>query len=62
MSSTDSTNYAREFGIQSVAAAVIFAVAYAILLGVFVWKSFRRPTHVYYALVFFCTSMFHLGQ
>lgn len=47
-------NYAAGAGIQSFAAAVFFAVIYALLLPVFLFKSFTRPTYVFFILTFFC--------
>jgi hypothetical protein len=48
-------NYAKAFGIESVAAARVFAVIYVPFFGWFARQSFRRPTYVYFVLTFFCT-------
>lgn len=53
MSSQD-INYAKVFGIDSVAAAIVFATAYVPLFGWFVRQSFARPTYVFFVLSFFC--------
>ncbi|KAG5636340.1 hypothetical protein H0H81_008362 [Sphagnurus paluster] len=53
MSSQD-PNYADFFGIHSVAAAIIFAVAYVPLVGWFTIQSFGRPTYVFIILTLFC--------
>lgn len=50
-------NYAHEYGIHSVAAAIIFAILYIPLFGWFVRQSLARPTYVYFVLTFFCASM-----
>lgn len=50
-------NYAHETGIYSVAAAIVFVCIYAPFLARFVYMSFKRPVHVHFALVLFCTCM-----
>ncbi|KAG5636341.1 hypothetical protein H0H81_008363 [Sphagnurus paluster] len=52
--SSQGPNYADFFGIHSIAAAVIFAVAYVPLAGWFAIQSFGRPTYVFLILTFFC--------
>src|SRR5882762_6379041 len=49
-------NYARETGIHSLAAAVIFAVLYAILLPYYIFRATRNPTYVLIILSLFCAS------
>ncbi|CCM02951.1 uncharacterized protein FIBRA_05066 [Fibroporia radiculosa] len=49
-----SINYAHAAGIYSIAGAVIFAIVYAPLLGLFFFKSIRQPTYVFIVLTFFC--------
>ncbi|KAF9246373.1 hypothetical protein BU15DRAFT_39833 [Melanogaster broomeanus] len=49
------TNYATAFGIHSLAAAVIFAILYFPLLGLFVSKAIARPSYIFIILSFFCT-------
>lgn len=56
MSSSDGKlNYAYAFGIESVAAAVIFAVLYAILLPLWVVKQSQHPTKIFF-IVFLCCA------
>jgi hypothetical protein len=47
-------NYAKASGIDSVAAAVIFAVLYAFLLPYFILRAVRNPTYVLIILTLFC--------
>ncbi|KAG6334467.1 hypothetical protein ID866_4629 [Astraeus odoratus] len=47
-------NYAKAFGIESVAGAVIFAVLYTPLLLLFVRQAFMRPNYVFIVIAFFC--------
>ncbi|KAF8963815.1 hypothetical protein BDZ97DRAFT_976663 [Flammula alnicola] len=47
-------NFAKALGFNSEAAAVVFAILYAPLLGWYVRQSFVRPTFVHFVLVFFC--------
>ncbi|KIJ69143.1 hypothetical protein HYDPIDRAFT_79393 [Hydnomerulius pinastri MD-312] len=47
-------NYAAAFGIHSLAAAVIFAILYFPLFGLYVSKAIARPTYVFIILSFFC--------
>ncbi|KDR82182.1 hypothetical protein GALMADRAFT_58965 [Galerina marginata CBS 339.88] len=47
-------NYAKAFGIHSVAAAVIFAILYVPLFGWFVRQSLVRRNYVYVMLMIFC--------
>lgn len=49
-------NYARAFGIKSVAAAVVFTIPYAILLPFYIWRATRNPTYVLIMLSLFCAS------
>ncbi|KAI6150623.1 hypothetical protein BKA82DRAFT_993072 [Pisolithus tinctorius] len=51
-------NYAKGAGIESFPAAVVFAVLYALLLVFFLFKSFTRPTFVFFVLAFFCLLRF----
>ncbi|GLB35636.1 hypothetical protein LshimejAT787_0212010 [Lyophyllum shimeji] len=52
--SSHAINYAKAFGIESVAAAIVFTIAYVPLFGWFVRQSFGRPTYVFFVLSFFC--------
>ncbi|KAG6834755.1 hypothetical protein H0H93_007600 [Arthromyces matolae] len=52
--STTSINYAKYLGIESVAGASVFAVAYLPLFVAFVMQSIARPTYVYIVLSLFC--------
>jgi len=56
MANPNHINYAHEFGIHSVAAAIIFAILYIPLFGWFVRQSFARPTYVHFVLGLFCAS------
>jgi len=47
-------NYARAFGIKSVAAAAVFAVLYAFLLPYYIFRAFRNPSYVLIVLSLFC--------
>jgi len=47
-------NYAHASGIDSVAAAAIFAALYAILLPYYIWRATRNPTYVLIVLSLFC--------
>jgi hypothetical protein len=47
-------NYAKAYGIESVAGAVIFAILYVPLILFYIRQSFARPTYVYIVLAFFC--------
>ncbi|KAF9644902.1 hypothetical protein BDM02DRAFT_3149699 [Thelephora ganbajun] len=53
-SSSGQINYAHASGINSVAAAVIFAVFYGILLPYYLWRAIRNPTYVLIILSLFC--------
>jgi hypothetical protein len=53
---SSSLNYAPYLGIQSVASAVLFAVLYAILLPVYVFRTVQNRTAMNIALVIFCAS------
>jgi hypothetical protein len=54
MSSTSNINFAKYSGYDSLAAAIVFSVAYAPLLLVFLKKAFSQPTYVHYVLTLFC--------
>ncbi|KAG6889156.1 hypothetical protein C0995_003333 [Termitomyces sp. Mi166 len=54
--STEKVNYAKILGVESVAAAIVFALAYLPLFVWFVRQSFGRPTYVFVVLSFFCSS------
>ena len=56
-SSVDQINYAKAFGIHSVAAAAVFAALYAFLLPYYIFRAFRNPTYVLIILSLFCASM-----
>lgn len=43
-------------GIDSVAAATVFAVLYAFLLPYYIWRATRNPTYVLIVLSVFCAS------
>ncbi|KIM55057.1 hypothetical protein SCLCIDRAFT_1221469 [Scleroderma citrinum Foug A] len=47
-------NYATGAGIQSFPAAVILSIIYALLFVAFSFKSFTRPTYVFFMMTFFC--------
>ncbi|KAI6045582.1 hypothetical protein EDC04DRAFT_2558981 [Pisolithus marmoratus] len=47
-------NFAKNNGIESFPAAVVFAVLYAFLLAFFLFRSFARPTFVFFVVAFFC--------
>jgi len=47
-------NFAKAYGIDSVAGAVIFAVLYLPLLSFFIRQAIFRPTYVYIVMAFFC--------
>lgn len=53
-----SINYAKAFGIQSLAAAIVFTILYAPLLGLYISQAIRRRTRVYIVLTLFCLSKF----
>jgi hypothetical protein len=53
---SDSVNYAKLYGIKSLAGAVVFAVLYVPFFGWFVRQSIRRPTYVFIILSLFCCS------
>ena len=55
-SSNDQTNQAHATGINSVAAASIFAGLYAVLLPFYILKAFRNPLYVLIILSLFCAS------
>jgi hypothetical protein len=47
-------NFAKAYGIDSVAGAVIFAVLYVPLLLFFIRQAISRPTYVYIVIALFC--------
>ncbi|KZT72459.1 hypothetical protein DAEQUDRAFT_763158 [Daedalea quercina L-15889] len=49
-----SINYAKAYGVDSLAAAIIFAVLYALLLALYIFQAVRRKTWVYFVLTLFC--------
>jgi len=49
-------NYAKASGIDSVAAAGVFAALYAILLPYYIWRATQNPTYVLIILSLFCAS------
>lgn len=49
-------NYAKLFGFNSVAAAVVFAILYVPFFGWFLRQSITRPNYVYIVLTTFCAS------
>jgi hypothetical protein len=49
-------NYAHYAGIESVAAAVVFAVLYIPLFAWYVRQSIKRPAYVFIMLAFFSIS------
>jgi hypothetical protein len=51
-------NFAQYAGFSSLAAAIVFAVAYSPLLLVFAKRAFTLPTYVHNVLVFFCASKY----
>jgi hypothetical protein len=50
------TNFAKYFGIESLAAAIVFVILYVPFFGWFVRQSIGRPTYVYLVLSLFCAS------
>ncbi|KIJ14093.1 hypothetical protein PAXINDRAFT_13013 [Paxillus involutus ATCC 200175] len=54
-------NYAKAYGIESVAGAVIFAILYVPLILFYIRQSFARPTYVYIVLAFFCAVVYNVG-
>lgn len=50
------TTLANAFGIESLAAAVVFVILYVPLLAFFFSKTVARPVYVYIILTFFCSS------
>ncbi|KAK0229301.1 hypothetical protein EDD85DRAFT_923241 [Armillaria nabsnona] len=48
------TNYADAYGYNSIAAAIVFTIAYVPLCGFFVLQSFKYPTYVHAMLSIFC--------
>lgn len=50
-----SLNFAHTEGIYSLAGAIIFAVAYLLLLLTFLYRSIRLPTFVHFILTLFCS-------
>ncbi|KAF8892341.1 hypothetical protein CPB84DRAFT_1683104 [Gymnopilus junonius] len=52
---SDGINYAKLFGFESVAAAVVFTILYIPFFGWFVRQSIARPNYVYFVLTLFCT-------
>jgi len=49
-------NYARAFGMDSVAAAAVFAAIYGVILPYYIWRAIRNPTYVLIMLSLFCAS------
>ncbi|KAL4077257.1 hypothetical protein V8B97DRAFT_1940621 [Scleroderma yunnanense] len=47
-------NYAAGAGIHSFPTAVVLSIIYAFLLAAFLFKSFTRPTYVFFMTTFFC--------
>lgn len=56
MASQKNINYARAFGLDSVAAAAVFAAAYGVILPYYTWRAIRNPTYVLIVLSLFCAS------
>jgi len=56
MASLGNINYARAFGLDSVAAAAVFATIYAVILPYYTWRAIRNPTYVLIMLSLFCAS------
>jgi len=56
MASPTNINYAKASGIDSIAAAAIFAVLYAFLLPYYIWRATQNPTYVLIVLSLFCAS------
>ncbi|KAK0455349.1 uncharacterized protein EV420DRAFT_1272829 [Desarmillaria tabescens] len=53
-----STNYADAYGYSSIAAAIVFTIAYVPLCGFFILQSFKNPTYVHIVLSVFCAIRF----
>lgn len=49
-------NFAKAYGIDSVAGAAIFAILYTPLLFFFIGRAIFRPTYVYIVITLFCAS------
>ena len=49
-------NYAKAYGIESVAGAVIFAIIYAPLLALYIRQAIVRPTYVFVVIALFCAG------
>ncbi|KAH9915888.1 uncharacterized protein B0H18DRAFT_1124569 [Fomitopsis serialis] len=49
-----SINYAKAYGIESLAGAIIFTIIYAPLLAFYIFQGIRRRTRVYVVLCLFC--------
>ncbi|KZT72458.1 hypothetical protein DAEQUDRAFT_705625 [Daedalea quercina L-15889] len=49
-----STNYAKDYGIESLAAAIVFTILYVPLLALNVYQAIRRRTRVYFTISLFC--------
>lgn len=47
-------NYAKAYGIESVAGAVIFAILYVPLLVLYIRQAILRPTYVFVVIALFC--------
>ena len=52
-------NFAKAYGIDSVAGAVIFALLYVPFLLFFVRQAISRPTYVYIVIALFCAGEFY---
>ncbi|KAI6016189.1 hypothetical protein EDC04DRAFT_2577849 [Pisolithus marmoratus] len=47
-------NYAKAYGIESVAGAVVFAIIYVPLFFLYIRQAIVRPTYVFIVIAFFC--------
>jgi hypothetical protein len=56
--SFDDINYGHFEGIFNVPAAIVFAVAYGLLLPFYIFRSAKHPTFVYIVLAVFCASTY----
>ena len=56
MASSFKINYARVFGMDHLAPAIVFAIPYAILFPYYIFRAIRNPTYVLILLSLFCAS------
>lgn len=49
-------NYAKAYGIESVAGAVILAIVYVPLFALYIRQAILRPTYVFVVIALFCAG------